>query len=176
MKASKWPFKPDHITNDGPLANPYDVKSLKFGSISDEYLQTTRKRRENLKKLTGTGIISNDHLEGLQTTICANLGNPTTVIEFSPEGETVRTDSRLLFFSMHAPCRVFRNYDEGPCLECDNCHARLFHKLSRGDDFNDKVRTRLRENSFASGNMEDGLYCEIVPDSRRPYLEYNCSM
>lgn len=171
MSKEKWPFKPVHITNDGPDANPYDVKSLKYASLSHEYLQTIRKRRENLKKLTGTGIITNDYLESLQTTICANLGNPTTVVEFSPNGEPVRTDSRLLFFSMHAPCRIFRKYtDEGACLECDNIYAKLFYELSLGNDLVNQFRKRLKGNSFISSNIEDGLYCEIVPDPRRPYL------
>lgn len=178
MNEEKWPFNPEHITNDGPSARPDEVESLKFSSLPPEYLQTIRERRENLKKLTGLGIITNAYLEGLQTTICANLGNPTTIIEFSPEGDPVRTDSRLLYNAMHEPCTLFRNgTNEQVCLECDNCYAKLFYKLRR-DELLEKVQERLNNCSccFISVNIKKGLHCIIVPDTRRPYLEYDCSL
>ncbi len=176
MNTERWPFFPDHITKDGPLAKPDDIESLKYGSLSQEYLQTIKKRRENLKKLTGIGIISNAYLEGLQTTICVNLGNPTTVIEFSPEGEPVRTDSKILSFSMHDPCKIFRCYtDEKICLECDNNYALLFWRLSRDGDLVEKIKKRIEASAFISSKIEKGHYCRIVPHKRRPYLEYDCS-
>ena len=177
MRAEKWPFNPDHITNDGPFAKPDDVESLKFSFLSEEYIKTLKKRREELKKLTGTGIISNAYLEGLQTTVCANLGNPTTFVEFSPKGDPVRTDSRLLLSSMHEPCKIFRDYtDEKACLKCDNWYAKLFYNIYLDDDLISKIQNRLEGCDFISTESQKCLHCEIVADRRRPYLEYDCSL
>ena len=96
MKCKKWPFRPDHITNDGEKA-PKDSP---------------------LMKLLGDGIISNEHLQGIETAICAKLRYPTTIMEFAPERKgkaaekvvPVRTDSPLMDqaeepFGFHPPCR-----------------------------------------------------------------------
>ena len=177
MSDNNWPFNPDHITNDGPFAKPDDVESLKFSFLSDQYRKTSKRHREKLKKLTGTGIISNAYLEGLQTTICANLGNPTTFVEFSPNGDPVRTDSRLLPSSMHEPCKLFRYYtDEKLCLECDNWYAKLFYRLSLNDDLIGNVQKKLKCCDFISNDRQKRLHCEIISDPRRPYLEYDCSL
>lgn len=86
MKLKKWPFRPVHITYDGGKKAP----------------------RPEIKKLTGVGIISNEYLEGIQTYMCANLNNPTTIIEFCPQDDVARTDARPPVFQLHPACLRFR--------------------------------------------------------------------
>ena len=174
MKPQKWPFKPDHITNDGETVNVDDIQSLKFGSISDGYLSTLKKRQISLKQLTGVGIIPNAHLEGIQTMLSANLGIYTAILEFSPEGTPVRTDSKLMFYSMHEPCKILRNYtDEHLCLKCDQCHAKLFYGLMRCD-VDAEIEKRIFNNPVISDYMKRGEFIKYHSGPERPYLEYDC--
>lgn len=88
----KWPFKPDHISNDWQDHG-----------------------------LTGQGVVSNRHLQGYQTIVCANVENPTTIIEFTPEGRPVRTDSLLQEHPLRPPCKKFRAFtDHTYCRDCDS--------------------------------------------------------
>jgi hypothetical protein len=111
-----WPFRPRHITNDGSTSAADDPR----------------------KTLEGTGIITNRHLQGIQSQICQELRHPTTIVEFTLDGMAVRTDSPLLTYAIHPACREFRRFNIGPegaaghlCLDCDSCHARLIWGLSK---------------------------------------------
>ncbi len=156
MKPRVWPFRPDHITNDGP---EWDEREL--------------------NKLTGEGVIPNEYLEGIQTSICANLAHPTAIIEFSPEGVPVRTDSRLLVYALHPPCSTFREHtDHKYCYECDDNHALLFRSLNRSN-----IATDLEMRIQSSVYIQD--YVKVlgeVPqwrseqDDGRGYLEYDCPL
>ena len=127
----KWPFRPVHITNDGEKA-PKDSP---------------------LRKLTGYGIIPNEHLRGIETTICANIQYPTAIIEFSPEKEPVRTDSPLLDlvedpFGWHPPCRLFHKFNQNKeCQKCDREHELLFCGLSESN-FAKKIQRRIGESRY----------------------------
>lgn len=120
MISTEWPFRPLHITNDGQQAQD--------GSP--------------LTKLTGPGIISNNYLAACQSEICHRIEQPTTLVEFSPAGEPVRTDSPLLQYRMHPACRRLRQscvprdscaalHDDCLCMSNDAAHARLFAGLTR---------------------------------------------
>ncbi len=124
------------------------------------------------------GIIGNAYLEGLQTVLCANLGNPTTIIEFSPRNEPVRTDSKLLFFGMHDPCRIFRKFtEEQLCLKCDSFHACLFASLRR-DGIVQRLRQKVQECEELVTRIRAGWHFAVVEDeaTKRPYLEYDCPL
>ena len=108
----KWPFRPDHITNDGE-SFPED---------------------NALRKLTGQGIIPNGYMQGEQTSICATLNYPTFIIEFSPTGEPVRTESALLAFNICSVCMRFREFaGAGYCKQSDSVHAKLFQGCTQND-------------------------------------------
>jgi len=162
MKPHSWPFRPDHITNNGEY---YDDRPI-------------------LKKLNGIGIITNEHLRGIQTSMCANLGNPTTVIEFSPLDVPIRTDSRLLVHDLHPPCRLFREHTSHRyCYLCDNAHAKLFHGLTEYDIEN-KIETKIeveppvkyyKENEKYYGNKKLKLP-SFEKRKKMMYLEYDCPL
>lgn len=174
MKPYKWPFKPDHITIDGETVNVQE--NIKYGSISEEYLYTLKKRIKSLRKLTGIGIIHNAHLDSLQTIICANLGNPTTIVEFSLLGEAIRTDSKLLFFSMHEPCKILRKHtDEELCLNCDEHHAKLFYQLHK-DNIDIEIIKRISNSKYITEYKKRGGFIQYHPDDKQPYLEYDCPL
>jgi hypothetical protein len=169
-------MKPDHITNDGEEINRGDSRHLNFGSISPEYLLNLFKRLDELKKLSGYGIIPYAHLEGIQTKMCANLGNPTTIVEFSPDGEPVRTDSKLLFYSMHEPCRIFREIThECLCIRCDGCISILFYGLDK-QNLSTEIRKRIAKDTLISNYINQGGYFRFHEEGERPYLEYDCLM
>lgn len=109
-----WPIRPDHITIDGKQ-----------------------------RGLTGPGIISSRHLQGIQSEICHAVQHPTTIVEFPKDEDVgpVRTDSPLITYAMHPSCSRFRKgnlkKDEDGrlvrgylCLQCDNYHARLLRGLN----------------------------------------------
>jgi signal transduction histidine kinase len=156
MKAIKWPFRPLHITNDGETS-----------------------KDPNLRKLTGEGIISNAHLQGLQTQVCAVLQNPTTIVEFSPHGEPVRTDSRLLYFSMHPPCRLFRDLTcDKWCLRCDNKQALLFSGLGGNhkvvlQELNERVSSSCTIREYSQSEHLDFSLEQL---RGRAFFEYDCPL
>jgi signal transduction histidine kinase len=155
MEPKRWPIIPDHITNDGE------------GSTNPE-----------LKLLTGVGIISNKQLQGLQSSICINLGNPTTIIEFSPDGKPVRTDSQSLDYFLHPSCRKFRGLTGVKyCYKCDDTHALLFHGLSKAN-LEAEISSRLANSpsiqayDYVPGIVKPSIRKCCLTD--RLYLEYDC--
>jgi signal transduction histidine kinase len=154
MELTEWPFKPDHISNDG-------------------YKQGAR----SFQLLTGQGIITNSHLQGLQTQLCAALGHPTTIIEFSLSGAPVRTDSELLFYQLRPPCAKFRECTQNAyCYDCDNTHAGLFFSLNRAN-LADEVRTRALVDSYIRDYRRDrDVAFQVNNVDGRPYLEYDCPL
>ena len=151
-KNAKWPLKPDHITNDGE-----------------------RHEDSPLRKLTGVGIISNEYLQGIETSMCANIENPTTIVEFSPSGEPVRTDSRLLYLATHPPCGLFQKCTHHElCLDCDYRHASLLRGLTR-EDLNLRVEERI-ERFVEAASRTPGQHFAFVKDAERSYLEYDCPL
>jgi hypothetical protein len=132
--------------------------------------------RDDLRRLTGTGIIPNEYLQGIQTTMSAELKNPTTIIEFAPGGEPVRTDSRLLIFNLHGACRKFREYTDGFCLDCDNHHACLFQGL-RSNNAQREVLVRASQCVFIREYREEpDITFGFVHSAPRPCLEYDCPL
>lgn len=153
MEKTVWPIKPVHITNDGA-------------------------KHPDLTALSGAGIITNEHLQGIQTSICANLGNPTTIVEFSPDGQVAaRTDTVLLFHALRPACARFREAtDHKHCHECDNEHASLFVGLTESNIL-DEVPKRIQENVYIQNYRHDpGIDFRFVDDGPRPYLEYDCPL
>jgi len=160
MSEGKWPYRAIHITNDG------------------EACAKKNPERSDLGKLTGVGIISNKHLQGIQKSICAKLENPTTIVEFSPEGEFVRNDSRLLVFGLHPACTIFRRYTAGEeCLRCDKAHAFLIYDLKK-DNLRREVDRRIDECEYIRKYRlaDENIHFDFVTDVERPYLEYDCPL
>lgn len=155
MRLSTWPFRPDHITNDG---HEYPPDSP-------------------LNKLTGGGIISNTHMQGMQTSICATLQNPTTIIEFAADGSPVRTDSQLLFFTLHPPCLKFRVCTEHRwCYCCDNAHALLFRGLDK-ENVVSEGRIRAGSNAeIAQYRQDPELLFQFAETELRSFLQYDCPL
>ncbi len=155
MPEGRWPFTPDHITNDGaraPAGSP-------------------------LRKLAGTGIITNEHLQGIQTVIATDLKIPTTMIEFSPICEPVRTDSRALGIVIRPPSKRFRDVTGARDIDArDNDHALLFCHATRSN-----IREALNREMWQSEskivyrnirNPEVTYEVEIAVD--RSFLQYDC--
>lgn len=120
MRCTQWPFRPLHITNDGEDSH-------------DQFL---------LRKLTGSGIISNHYLAAFQSEISHSIDHPTTLIEFTPSGDPVRTESPLMIYRIHPAYRLFREFnscdsssgelnDGCLCTDSDAHHARLFYSQTR---------------------------------------------
>jgi len=150
---SQWPWRPDHITNDG-----------------EEWKGTP------LEELKGVGIISNEYLQGIQKAISADVENPTTLVEFSLKAEFVRNDSRLEVFELHPPCAIFRRYNYGEkCLECDMVHAFLFYGLNR-ENLLTEVDKRIAESKHIKEytREDEKIHFAFVKNTGKPYLEYDC--
>ena len=163
-KKPPWPFRPKHITCDGG-ENCLDP---------------------NLRPLTGTGIIANSYLQGLQSKICHALDHATVILEFSPNGEAVYTDSPLLSYRARGSCSFFRKCNvvgisdpETECRQCDALHARLFYDLTREQITEDKIIERFTNCPELVALYEKaapGYHFSLVKDETRPYLEYDCSL
>ncbi len=151
MKLRTWPFRPEHITNDG------------------------EKHGGELAKLTGPGVITNEHLQGIQTRISAYLDCPTTMIEFSPEGEPVCSDLKLLDFALHPICKIFRECTSNKfCHDSHNTYAELFCKLIRSN-FPTKIRNSIRDSGKIQQDIRvTGVTPPFINDGERGYLEYVC--
>ena len=159
---SKWPFIPLHITNDG-----------------EKSFFSTEKEKINLN---GVGIIPNAHLQGLETNICANLKSPTTIIEFSQDGYSAKTDSPLLYsseppFGLIPPCRLLRQYaGEKYCFKCDSIHAELFYGLDE-ETLVDTVNKRICRSEYINAyKNNDDTYFNFEEESDRVYIEYDCPL
>jgi signal transduction histidine kinase len=162
VKCERWPFRPIHITNDGEQAP----------------------ETSPLRKLTGHGIIANNYLQGIQSAICHSLALPTTIIEYSPDGEPVRTDSPLLSFQMQPGCRALRAHTLGAdgeeaclCKKCDACHAGVFAGLRASE-----LQTRIPEALPQSARFRE-LYsglpeceCHRRMEKGRTFLVYDCPL
>jgi signal transduction histidine kinase len=155
MKCTKWPFRPIHITNDGEKAPE--------GSP--------------LRKLGGEGIIPNNYLQGIQDSICATLENPTTIMEFSPKGKCVRTDSTLAVLGLHGPCLLFRRYNNSrECVRCDKIHALLFRWISK-TNLSIEIEGRIKGDKYIQQNNFGGdIHCRFVRNGTRRYVEYDCPL
>jgi len=151
----KWPFSPVHITND---ARKYPD-------------------RPDIALLTGQGILPNEHLQGLETGICARVRNATTMIEFSPEGVPVRTDSIIPGHRFVEACRLFREYtSEEPCRRSDNDHACLFYGIPQAEtyeEFGRAIRDRIRAKVHRSASPDEARY-DIDFDDHQGFLWYDC--
>ena len=155
MRTPKWPFQPDHITNDGPS----------FPAPSA------------LRKLNGQGIIPNRYLNGVGSAICALIDGPISFVEFSPEGDIVRTDPAVIAMTMGAPCSRFRECGGSRhCLKCDSLHAGLIRGLER-KSFVTQLEAVLQNHAKIRKYRQDpeAEYL-IAKDPKRPHLEYDCPM
>lgn len=164
-KESDWPRRPKHITNDGKSCAEKDPE------------------REDLSDLTGGGIIPNEHLQGIETAICANLKYPTTFIEFSPEGKPVKTNSPLLDmadppFGLRLPCRVLRyGIDSKYCNNCDWGHALLFRGLTKSNVYTEAKKKEKNSEYITKYISEDpDLHIDIKKEQGREYVEYDCPL
>jgi hypothetical protein len=168
QKSKSWPFLPDHITCDG-----------------DQY------------GLTGTGIITNRHLQGIQSEICDALQHATTIVEFGKDGVPIRTDSPLLTYAMHSACKTFRHYNlkidkegnvlydennrpsEGSlCLRCDQSHACLFREIN-GQKLSIKNIMNRKEKSDDLRDLYEGIpnyFFKPYIFSERLVLQYDCPL
>lgn len=167
MKASesKWPWRPVHITNDGK----------EIGKIY--------RRRGSFENLTGIGIISNEHLQGIQTSICVRLRNPTTILEFTINGKPVRTDSILMYsatppFGMPPTCKMFReSMGAQHCFKCNNRYALLLSNLNRSD-FPKEVEKRIQADGYIQEfhRVNPKLTIKLRENDNRWLLEYDCPL
>ena len=146
---SKWPYRPVHITNDGERCE------------------------RHLKKLTGMGIIPNEHLQGIQTSICARVKNPITIIEFSPNGECVRNDSNLAIFSFNPVCRLLRSIGSEWYWRNDVIHASLSRGLNKENLFR-VLEKQIKESAYINNYTQDAeLHLQFVKKEERAYPEYD---
>ena len=107
-----WPIRPRHITD---IRKNGDMNVLS----------------EELKKLTEQGILSHFHLQGIQLALYEKLGYPTAIIEFSPDGEPIWTDSRSIMDLMSPACmglrQSYKNRNQPDrCADLDGCAAKQF--------------------------------------------------
>jgi signal transduction histidine kinase len=162
-RCSRWPFRPVHITNDGELA----------GQSSE------------LRMLTGEGVISNEWLQGIQSQISEVLDYPTTVIEFSPHGLPVKTNSPLLRSKLRGPCKAFRDIskalgypDAHLCMQSDELHAKLFFGLNRSLCTRERIMAAWNDDKelqlMYSG--EPACYRDIRTIDGRMVMEYDCPL
>ena len=150
-----WPLNPVHITKDGK-------KRLEYECLDD------------------VGIISNDHLQGIQTVITAKLKIPTTIVEFPTDKsiQPVRTDSEVLNIVLRPACKYFRNCTNHQfCLDADSAIAQLFRDLLRSQ-IPWEVNKRIKESAYIREFFnEPGIsrpHLEKIDD--RPYVVYDCPM
>ncbi len=166
-----WPYRPDHITNDG----------ADYG-------------------LWGTGILSSRHVQGIQSEMCHEIGQPTTIIEFAPSGEAAwRTDSPLLTHQISEACRAFRDMNRGIaedgdvrsdgratfggirgalCLRCDQLHAGLLRGVEESQLTPAVVHTRWERSDELQrwhNHVPDCVFRPFTRDGRL-VVEYDCPL
>lgn len=166
---SFWPMRADHITSDG----------------------------ESLG-LDGWGIITNRELQGYQSEISSEVGHATTIIEFTLDGQTIRTDSPFINLAMHPACRIFRQnnlhtnekgevqIDEKTkrplngalCYQCDQCHAQLFYGLAKNALTPETIIHKKKKDSRLKALYSSTVDCHFEPKfhDEKLYLEYDCPL
>lgn len=163
-RESKWPWRPKHITNDGEKYQGKDIN-----------------------KLTGVGIISNEHLQAIQTSICGDLQSPTLIVEFAPNSKEkpVHTDSKLAdSYGIRPACEKLRECTSFKlCHQCDDIHALLFRSLNKSN-LRTEIEKQLKDNAYLKELREDLYIKNYVSDpereinlntiNSREYLEYDC--
>jgi signal transduction histidine kinase len=164
MKANEgsWPYRPTHITNDGEMCSNLDARSL-----------------------GGTGIISNEHLRGILTDICADLNQPASFLEFPPEPsrQPVYTDSRLFSstsqrYGLCSPCAIAQSGGVNTCAICDECQrirAGLFRGLTKSG-IDEQLGERIKSNAYFTERREKDTVPYVAQkwNSNRCYVEYDC--
>ena len=167
MRFTHWPFRPLHITNDG--------EKSRVGSP--------------LRKLTGPGIISNNYLAAFQTEIAHSIDRPTTLIEFSPSGEPIRTDSPLLTFRIHPACSLFRVFSSSHlssgelcsgciCINSDARHARFFYGQTQAQ-IDAQLLSAVKnvpDSFFTIYDGEPVCGFERRTINKRTFLTYDCPL
>jgi hypothetical protein len=157
----EWPYQPDHIT---------DIRTTVF---ADKTLE------KSLQKLTGKGILAYTYVQGIQAAISEAIQLPTTLVEFAPKGELIRTDSPALATQMTLACTAFRGYFnkiEQPqwCINTDFAHARLLYEDDgfRSIEALKQSIVAARENPSKKKLLGDGL--DAKQYRKRCYLSYQC--
>ncbi len=166
MRANEadWPFRPVHITYDGEVS-----------------------ANKDLRKLNGIGIISNEYVKGLQTSISADTERPTLIVEFppDPEAKPVHTDSPLrAHYGIRPACRMLRNNTGCKlCHKCDDIHALLF-RGQRKSNLKTGINKQLKDNNFLGELREYEYIRNYLSDHEsehsigtidsRMYFKYDC--
>jgi len=114
-------------------------------------------------------------MQGEQTSICAALNNPTLIIEFSPDGDPIRTESQLLVFEICRACRRLRELaGRSYCEQADAVHASLFKGCTRGN-LVEQARQRIERSPHILLYRENSkAHYRLVSEASRSYLEYDC--
>lgn len=168
-ETTRWPMRADHITSDGSAMG-----------------------------LEGEGIITNRELQGFQSEISSEVGNSTTIIEFTLDGKAIRTDSPFIDLAMHPACRIFRQNNsftatEGElirddktkmpitgvlCRYCDQCHARLFYGLDETKLTLEEITQRKESDEDLQALYGSAVDCIFQPQfhDKRLYLQYDCPL
>ena len=147
--------------------------------INDGYEST------ETEKLKGFGIIPFRQLQAFQSLISINLEHPTAIIEFLPDGSTVKIDSPILHYNIRSACEIFRmKTDKKLCDECDSFHANIFFRKKLYDLKKDDIIIQWRKspefNKFYE--FKDGRYrcmnqiVSNITDRAFPYFEYDCPL
>jgi len=162
VKCKDWPFRPQHIT---------DVTADFDGDIAPLLVDPALRE---LARLTGPGILSHSHLQGFQSAISHAVGRPTTIIEFAPDGEVVRTDSPFLERLMTPAYRKLR---EGCncCEPTDNIHAKLFRDHDAFQSL-DQLMANVAEAKVKeqSNGLPYGSNLVVGEHDGRVFLSYDC--
>jgi len=144
--------------------------------------------RLHLEGLTGPGIISNYYLAAFQSEISNSIDRPTTLIEFTPSGEPIRTDSPLLRYNFHPACLLFRKFNScdlslgalndgcGPCIDSDAHHARLFYGQTRAqiDEHLPSAVNDTQDPFFKIYESKPTCSFERLTIDNRTFLTYDC--
>jgi len=164
VKPARWPFRPEHITNDG-----------------EKYPEDSE-----LNKLYGVGIISNEYLKGILFTIANKLKSPIMAMEFSPEKDevpestdnVVRTEAISIHFDFHQPCRAFKKYNRG--LLCDMVEkklAKLFRNLTQTELNIELLRQRAHKDASLKEYLDDTEVSFFLKETMgHRYLEFDCPL
>lgn len=141
----RWPFTPDHISND--------------------------KEQDGLR---GTGILPNEELSGLQMVICANLRRATALVEFYGDEVPFKTNSLLTEHQFIPPCLLFRHCTQSsPCDILDTATAKLFSGLQRSSLHKDLVTVAAHHPPLLPLHKDSTPYTVGVYDDRA-FLFYDC--
>ena len=115
----KWPIRPDHISIPS-VPTRIDPRGL------DE---TRDPLFADLQKLNGVGIVFNEYLKTLLTSITNATNKPVIMVEFPPgsDHEVVITQALSIEYEANLACRQFRKYTyRSVCKECEKRYANTF--------------------------------------------------